>query len=746
VTIGQLWFGWAAKGAQGINKQQIIAGSGVLTDASNPITLQATAACYLPRRRTFGWVDQVGLRVVFRRRLAGLDGAGRPGRFFVHVLVAEPPTLPPDVLGRLWDADVWMDDIPAEFRTTLDAFTAPEQLRLGDQPGDVDHDELTRLIGGHLANLARGQRSAIATDERTAVAVAVAVADVLPDALALRGFSTDEPEERAHAYDLVAGEPPDGLFAPIAPDAGISATWRAAASLVIEAATGDSAAEAVIRTLTSQAAGRETLAATLHAWAAADRKSSTDERVDPREIAAVLRLAANDVDLALRLIDGDGAARVARAFVDGAPAAGDVLRIAGAHGRSHAMADLLHPLLMPLDPRVALGVLERLVETVPVARQLLLRRLLADWADAGTLQAFGAEEGLGLARSVAATQAGHVDVIDGLTRHPPFAKAIATARDLPVAWRASAVAAEPTALEPTALASALAREKGFAPVVLRHPSPSILDAVAAAVDAAPVGIALQALDAARAFAPGLDADEWSWLVYARLDPRQRLRRVNELVGYRDDAVTIWTERLLDTYVEVILLDAESGVPLPLLRAPFLQHSASRRGAAWARFTQALHEMDDRGRGSARGAAQAGAAIRMLTTSDRDAALEVAVSAIVAGYQSENDLADRMHALRAETLTGHDELALSMARAAARVRHPRRVLWAALWIADRVHRGLVDKDVLDAPVVRQLRVVDDAWARDQLLGRASVLPSKPLRRWASHVTETRPNWKERITRR
>ena len=104
MIVGQLWYGWAARGAEGTNQEQIIAGSGNLADRSSALAQFVLQWCYDSHRLAFGWVEREGVVVAFRRTPTGLDASGWSGAFFVHALVWRggllAPSCSPGCQGR----------------------------------------------------------------------------------------------------------------------------------------------------------------------------------------------------------------------------------------------------------------------------------------------------------------------------------------------------------------------------------------------------------------------------------------------------------------------------------------------------------------------------------------------------------------------------------------------------------------------------------------------------------------------
>jgi len=738
VAIDQLWFGWAARGAEGVNKQQIIAGSGVLTDSRNPRTIQVLASCYAPPQLAFGWMDHPGLRVAFRRRIAGRDGRGRLGRFFVHALAADPIEMPPPVLAQLWSAGIWADDAPAEPDSQLDAFDAPDDLMLGAAPAAVEEEHLRVLLAAHLWNLARGGRSALDVDGATAVAIATAFGQVLPSGLALRGFSTEESERHAQKYDLVAGLPPTGQFASIAPDSSVSGASRSAASLLLDAAHGDDVAKGAVEALAERAATRDAFAAVLHTWAEVDRRPSSHGERFPQELASMFEQVAGSTDLVLRLADGDGAERIAEAFVARLPAARAVIGTAASNGRGAALVAVLQPSLVALTPSQALALLEELADVAPQVYGQLLAELAGMWTSDGSSATLEPAEVLSLVRNLLST-GGPMRTVELLASIPASAGWIASAGDIPARYRALAVAANAGALPAPALAGELANKPGFAEVLLDVARPEILDAVAAAVDAVPPRDALEIVRACERFASQLDVDAWRWSAYRRSPLLERLNGVSLLIRHRDSVSAVWMERLLDTYVETVKQELDAGTSLRVLEVA-LMHETSVRSSAWNRALSALQRDDLTALGMARVVSETA---QHLSWEDWEVISEFAVERSLVKCASERDFEQAVRELRVGE--PREVIALCLARAARRWHaHPRVAAATVIWIARRVNQELLPTSVLNEEPVSSLRVLDDRW-QTYILGMGFDTP-KELRRWLRLVLNVQSRFKSRIPRR
>ena len=224
----QLWFGYAASGPEGPDREQVVACTpGLLEDSA--VDTQVRALCRYDvddspaagrhgATQSFGWIDEDDLRFVFCRTPIPEKG---PGRFAAHILVG--PRLAgqaADVL-RLFDSPSWWRGEPIDSalrasggqlpEVTLEEFKAAVPVRRPEQPR-ASKDDLAALAEAVLSS--RGTAPVILPQlPMRAVATMVALAHHVPSLADLVGFSTHEVGAARQWFDIVgsasAGSRPD---------------------------------------------------------------------------------------------------------------------------------------------------------------------------------------------------------------------------------------------------------------------------------------------------------------------------------------------------------------------------------------------------------------------------------------------------------------------------------------------------------------------------------------------------------
>ncbi len=745
MTIGQLWFGWASRGAEGLNRQQIIAASGVLDDPDQPLTQKVLHVCYGPRRPTFGWVDRPGLRVAFRRSPTGLDSRGRPGNFFVHALAAAPQALPPAALGPLFSSPLWHEAAPPDPPRKLPALDGLATLRLGP-PVTIAPAELRTLLAGHLANVARGKRSAVALPDDAAAAAAARIAAALPPAFGLQGFSTDEAADRAEGYDLVAGKPPSARFAAIAPDAAVDAAWQDVAELLLAAAEGDCAAADAVAALAERAATADAFASSLREWTLLDRGVAPGDAAGAPPHAGTLRTAASDPRLARRLLDGPGRTRLFQAVAAGQPDALAIVRQAGEHGREDALAAPLATALEPLPPPAAAATLSELAQVNRSLASAVADPLLRRWEQEQATARLSPADAIVLARILPAPVGAPGHGAATLLEEPALVEAIAVSPAVAVEWRALATARTPDVLQPSELARALIEQPGFARALLTRPSPAVLNAIGAAIDAVAPTQGRAIVETAAPYVAEVEADAWRWSVLSRLpDAAARYRQMQLLLVRRLAAGDVWALRALDAFVEAVMTVRDAGTPLPHLPDAVLSGAQSMRATTW----RALRAVLGARTSASDIASEASGLVEALDSGDRDAALEVAVDALLAAYRDPSDLSGALQALAARGRDARPDLARRVARAAQRQRKSGsrgRVLVATRWIAMGVALERIPEELLDEPVVASIGRPWPEPERAALRALAeSLQTSKRTQRWLERLARERESPRLRLRR-
>jgi hypothetical protein len=724
VSIDQLWFGWAAHGAEGLNKQQIIAASGVLDDRTQQVTRDVLSACYAPADTSFGWLDRGAVRLAFRRARTGLDGRGRPGNFFVHVLLGDRETLTVETLARLWGAGVWVERAPEDPPAKLDRLDSLDGLQLAPSPR-IDDEAFTRTLAGYLANAAGARHTAISLQGAELVAAAARIAEVIPQQLGLPSFSTGEEQLHAHEYDVVGGSPPSAWFSATGPEVDPGDTWSAAARLVVSSVESQPAADAVAaiadrsNSVQEFARGLRYLAS-VAGGTAADREAGSD---------AVAYVAA-DPRLGLWFVDGEGLDLVAREFAGASREALGLLKMAAAEGRGSRVGVALSDAIRSVPPPGGARRLVELSEAVPSIAGPVIVRAVDEWSDAELLSRMAPSDASRLLASLTGNGSASERAAEQLLKVPSFTSHVAASRQLPATRRAQAVAHNPTTLDPRDLAAMLAEVPGFASALLRSADRPVFDAVGAALRMAPIAEAQRAAVTASACVSPEVGDRWLMSVCERIgEPLGRYDSVCRMLEGRPEVTAEWAHRVLDWYGAAVLDLRDQGKPLPWLSSASLRATGDPRVYEWHRFHADLDEARVYGVRFA-----VPRAVRRATDMprrDADAAQEVAVDTLLRSAARDEDSQDTLDAVA--YLMPPEELARRAARAALRLsgaERPARITSLIGWVAARVASGRMDQDVVRLPPLDALgHGVDTQDARAWLHEcRKRHKKTRPLNKW------------------
>jgi hypothetical protein len=718
VTVGQLWYGWADEGAEGVNKEQIIAASGALADRRQPLTRVILEACYSPPEPCFGWMEAQGIRIAFRRFPTGVDGRGRPGNFFVHVLAARPENLPAATLGRLWAAPIWRRRAPVGPPPPLDAIEDLDALALAEPPAP-DEALIRAALAGHLANVARGMRSALEADDAEAVAVAATLAALLPDRFGLLAFSTREAPERAHRYDLIAGPAPAGHFNAISRDLDSGQGWAEAADLMLAART-DPTAAASVAALAECSRTLQDFAAAVHGWAQLQRERPPGGAHYTATELQALKLALVDDRLIAGLLQSDGLLRLAPAFAAGIPEAAAVIRRAAIPEHSGRLAEALADALP--EPDVAL----RRIDGLAPALAVVTARIVADrWRMEGRLEALAPADAVRLLRKL--QDGGQSVTVNQLLSDPRHTAAIFADTTLAAEWRGLAVARHPATIDAEALVRALAEQPDFARVVLANAEPHVVNAIEAALATAPWHHADAAVRAAVGRVPMPVSGAWQWTLARRVaDPADRYQRMRSLLEYVQRPMAEDVETLLDAYVSAVLAVRWTEEDLPRLPSVALRTTWTARLGAWREITDSF---DAYGRSQPRRAAQAAAGFER---DERIAAVETIVDQVASRVRVEPEWAEAAHELHQACGLAYGELTFAMGRAVFRAgtRHrPSAVVALIHWIARGVEQGWLDGAYLEqGPLPHLGRLVSSPEGHDALKRLRGEVKDKRGRAW------------------
>lgn len=733
MTVGQLWFGWTARGAEGFNKQQIIAGSGVLDDRRERETQLALQYCYRADEPAFGWAEDDGLRFVFQRLPAGLDGYGRPGNYFVQVLVAAAGTLPAEVLGRLWGAEVWQTLPLPETPAKLRAFENLSDLGLRPKT-EASRGLLLPALAGHLRNVADGRGSRLEMDLQDAVCIAAEVAELLPERFGLPAFSTREDGDRARRYDLVVGESAGGDLAPAGLDHDPGDTWTTAAELLVRAHEDLLVRDATEAVVESSATLTE-FADRLHDLAAAV-SDNADDQIDP----SVLRLVASDERLLRFVMDTAGRVRVEMAFRHGDPDAVSMLARASQLASGSPDPGRLVNVLRDLPPGEALArVLELRIGAVDLARRTT-SALLDDWASAGRVGALTASQARRFLELLSEPQTTTGPGIGILLDEPRFTADILASRSIRPDWQARATARHPERVHASALARAIAEAPEFARSLLVEPSPALLARVGEAIASAPLHLADAVLSTA---APKVDSsfsDEWriSHLLRTR-DPLPRYEEARLLLARRQRSTEAWAEMALDAYVASVLGMRSSRRGLPDLSEAIIRGVVGVRVSLWSDFRSELYDQWLRPTLLERASHNAGQIVTRMQRADRDAALELAVDVLashaVDGWQAWSRAVSE---LRLASGVPYDDLARRVVRAAHRetLRWPDDYALGVIpWVAARVDSSRISPELLTTSGFQALgnALRDERQLATLAALRAAFKKSRPLKRWLGDLS-------------
>jgi hypothetical protein len=728
VIVGQLLYGWAARGYEGRNKQQIIAATGLLGDRSQPATHTALRYCYRPPRDSFGWARHGGVDVVFRRTLTGLDGAGRPGAFLVQVLVSKPGTLAPTTLGGLWQAGVWLQGPLDSPPTALSAIDSLAQLELRPLPLP-DREQLETALAGYLANLCDGQRSAIVGGESHSAAIATGIADALPAELGLPGFSTGEDGDRTELYDLIGAQPGGASAAPRV-DREVEDLWIDAARTLLDAGGGDPAAHGVIAATLERSTDAGEFAERLYGWLALERASTSGAAA----YAEALADAAQERRLAQHLVESGAARRVCASIVEGSE---DALRVLARTIESRSqelLVDLLAKAIGEGSPNDGVAALERVSSvTAPIARAIG-RRAIASWSQRGELPSLGRPGALALIRVLAEDGRPPDAVAEPLVSNPELADSIVGAEDLPASWRATAAGRNPDAVSPATMGRALSQGPEFASQLLAAGGSAALTTIPAVLDATDIRSALRIVaQLERGAKPGI-AEAWRLRVLSRQPAWERQPTLEQLSSSRPRSEA-YAEAVLDTHLELVEDSLSSARPLP--SSPRLH--GKRRGTrvrAWERFFEELSRLS---RDDWHPAGSIERVRSMPSTRETDVALELLVDSLSSQAPSElrwhSAVSDTCEALR---LTS-DDIAPRLVRAA--LRRPtsgarRAVAWTVCWIGHELELGKIRPQLLDSGDVKRLGLeLDSADQIEAVRNCAKRSSDKRARSWLKEMANS-----------
>ena len=732
MIIGQLWYGWARRGAEGTDQEQIIAGSGNLGDRGSRLTQFVLRWCYNSERPACGWVERDGVLVAFRRTPTGKDVLGRSGAFFVHALVLRAGLMPSDRLAGLWDAQVWLTAPPDDPPSRLEPLEGIDALGLGT-PSPAGDDELTRLLAGHLANTASGRGSAIQQDAGTAMAFAAAMAAALPMAYGLPAFSSYEQAGNASDYDILAAPAPEEHFAAIGPRMAPDGPSLRAAGVLVAASRGDLLAQDVVAAITEGNTSARGFAEELRRWALLDERPP---QASAGQIGAALELAASDPRLVRALVQRGATAALARGILGG-DGARRLMAAAERAGCVDAVVEGLGAELLARPRMDAWAALQRIRKSLPDVAPGLASTLAGSWLESGQLAALPADDAVALARLLARSpsSARTNAAAHELLTSPACARALADDELLPGTWRGRAAATNPDAISTERLVDSVIREPDFAASLLHSASVNVHQALASAMASAATSVALRCVESATPHLPRSMRGDLLWPVIARLPTAERYRTLNLHAPEIADDGGRWAEGAVDAYVEMVIAQRDTDAALPALHPAAFRHAGTDRGRAWKDLAGLLARWRlTRNARAAEISAAAWVVRAMPDDRDADAGLEALLDAAA------EDAAQRHHALWLDSMSRimtfsveHDQaFACRLSRTATRVGLGGRssvALWTILWIADRLDDQRLDSGVLDDEHVGRLPLRLRQHHLELLAARVKVQGTRSTtRRW------------------
>lgn len=231
VLFQQLWYTWALRGMEGFSQYQVRATS---KDLADPVGRAHQAARRLCRfdgppsdsgRVSFGWVDLVDLRFVFRRTLTPTGSSGQPAAFGAHVLVGPRESCPPSLAARLWGADLWRDVDESESSLLLPAIDLREAAESASLAPAVPHEVLEALLATFLLARERRVRLPVAAPSELLVSAMAEIVEGGPSYLYEdASFSSYESGGMVSAFDVVGVDDPESAVVDLlSPDGALAA-------------------------------------------------------------------------------------------------------------------------------------------------------------------------------------------------------------------------------------------------------------------------------------------------------------------------------------------------------------------------------------------------------------------------------------------------------------------------------------------------------------------------------------------
>ncbi len=447
--LDQLWFTWTTHGLGSGRGAQVRAATNRLTNGRDRASSIARRYCYQPPGdRAFGWIERDSVRLVFNRVNAGVDGVGREGNYFVHLLLGNPEDLPAEFLWTLYDSPFWVTGDPGGKDTSLPSISA-NAAGMHPEPYDAG-----RELPSFMAHLMQciDRRCGVRLTHRGASSAGLAsgASAAFPSQFGLISFSSAESVQSAREYDIVCSDDDLPSFRvyegvdvslnlPTIDAANVLlATSESSRSIVRAAAIAESRREFVrnLVTLTAFRTGKEANA----------------------QIA--LSLAVSSPDAIEALLEGPGIDVFADRTTKSDRAALSILP----HLTSADQQRLARRVAKVfLDrPAAALPLLQRTSAGAPLFTRTAAREIVEQANDDGSLETLAAIQRVAYVKLLAESKARWSSALDVLlSGNPEVSLAVAADPRMAMPWRVAAALKSPESLHSGAFDDLIIRDASF---------------------------------------------------------------------------------------------------------------------------------------------------------------------------------------------------------------------------------------------------------------------------------------------
>lgn len=593
MTVGQLWYSWAQSGAEGTNRFQIVAGSGRLTDRNEPVAQIALRSCYEASTSTLTWEQAGPVRVVtLRTPMPSPPGVGTKRNYLAHALVAGVDALPTAELPRLVEASAWARELPAGFEHELMPFSSIEELGLAPALAIPD-DVFVQLFANFLGNALRGWRSSLDLAPARVATVVARISASLPGQFGLLSFCSNPEDRHVERYAVVAGSPVADGFAPLYRAEPADAALVGVVELLQSAQAGDRTAASVVDGIESLSGSLTELITGLAHWSVVTRPI---DRAHPELLDEPLRFVLRSSLLVDALIDGEGGWTIAAGVAYGSATAYQAVVVAEERGRTDDLVARVVDCLAEVPPVSAAESLAHLRSGAPRSASVFARALIRRWEAEEWISYIEPSVRVSVLVTVASGSHQPGSAVTTLLDRDSAA-AIAAADQLPVTWRAVALAGEPEAVPGDVLAGVLATSVPMRREVaaLLATDLRLLPVVDRAVEQLTPEPGFEVVAALRSDAPEPTVDSWMYDLSAQLSPSELLAQIGTLLPSKSRLRPHWGN-LIAQSVEGALL---AGIDRRARRLDYQKIDFALRRvvdpspyvAQWADVVHALAELD-----------------------------------------------------------------------------------------------------------------------------------------------------------